>query len=164
VSSPDPFPRESSGTPVEAGDSLSGGPGCDGFSSSRDAGNRLRFGAWLLAAMLVYLGATAAVRWRESVPAALVWSLVGLAGLLAIQAARSYLVFLRSVDELRRKIETEALAFGFAAGAALSLFYPLLEGLGAPRLDGDVAAAVMMLAAGAGYWLGTRRYSGGDGA
>jgi hypothetical protein len=133
---------------------------CGGFYTARDSRNQRRFYVWLFAAMLAYLGATAAIRWRESIPAALSWVLVGLALVLSIQATRSYLVFLREVDELLRKIQTEALALGFAAGAALSLLYPLLEGLGAPRLDGEVTAVVMMLSSAAGAWLGTRHYSG----
>jgi hypothetical protein len=88
------------------------------------------------------------------------WLLVGLALGLAVQAIRSYLAFLREADELLRRIETEALALGFGAGAAFSLLYPLLEKLGAPQLDGHAAVMVMMLSWAAGSWLGARRYSG----
>jgi len=79
-------------------------------------------------------------------------------------ATRSYLVFLRQADELLRRIQTEALAMGFAAGAVFSLLYPLFAGLGAPRLGENVTAAVMMLSWGAASWIGTRRYAGGSGA
>lgn len=150
--------------PPQAGGSSSAEPGCDGFLTARDAKNRRRFYVWLFATMLAYLSATAALRWRESFPGALgrlfPWVLVGLALVLGVQATRSYMVFLRRVDELLRKIETEALALGFAAGAAVSLFYPLLESLGAPKLDGEATAVIMMLAAGVGHWLGLRRYCG----
>jgi hypothetical protein len=140
--------------------SSSAEPGCAGFYTARDAGNQRRFNVWLLAAALAYLGATATLRWREAVPRALPWLLAGLAWLLAILAIRSYLVFLREADELLRRIQTEALALGFGAGAVLSLLYPLLEGLGAPALDGNMTVLVMMLSWAAGSWLGTRRYSG----
>jgi hypothetical protein len=136
-------------------------PGCgDGFYTARDAKNQRRFTLWMLAAGLAYLGATAALRWRASLPAALPWLLSVLAWVLALQAIRRYVIFLRQADELLRRIQTEALAFGFGAGAVVSLLYPLLEMLGAPKLGGTAAALVMMLAWSAGTWLGTRRYSG----
>jgi hypothetical protein len=118
----------------------------------------------MLAATVAYVGATAALRWRQSIPLALPWLLAGLAALLAILAARSYMVFLHRADELLRRIQTEALALGFAAGAVFSMFYPLLAGLGAPRLGEHATAAIMMLSWGAGSWLGTRRYAGSGGA
>jgi hypothetical protein len=139
-------------------------PGCGDFSSPRDLRSLRQFHAWLGVAMLAYLGATAAVRWRASLPGALVWVLIGLAWLLTLESLRRYLVFLRHTDELRRRIETEALALGFGAGAVVTLLYPLFEGMGGPRLDGTCTALVMMVAAVVGYWLGRRRYSGGDGA
>jgi hypothetical protein len=157
-------PRPSVPEPLDsasaAGGSSSAGPGCGGFLTPRDARNQRRFNAWLLAAMLAYAGATAALRWRVSVPRPLPWLLAGLAWLLALLAIRSFLVFLREADELLRRIQTEALALGFGLGAVFSLLYPLLEGLGAPKLDGSTTALVMMLSWGAGSWLGMRRYAG----
>jgi hypothetical protein len=148
------------------GISSSSEPGCgDGFYTARDARNQRRFTLWMLAAALAYLGATAALRWRAALPGALAWlppTLTGLAGLLAILAIRRYVIFLRQADELLRRIQTEALAFGFGAGAVVAMLYPLLEMLGAPRLGGYAIALVMMLAWSAGSWLGTRRYAGRD--
>jgi hypothetical protein len=136
-------------------------PGCgDGFYTARDARNQRLFTLWMLAAGIAYLGATAALRWRASLPAALPWLLSALAWVLALQAIRRYVIFLRQADELLRRIQTEALALGFGAGAVVSLLYPLLELLGAPKLGEYAVALVMMLAWSAGTWLGTRRYSG----
>jgi hypothetical protein len=136
-------------------------PGCgDGFYTARDARNQRRFTLWTLAAGLAYVGATAALRWRALLPAALPWLLSGLAWVLALQAIRLYVIFLRRADELLRRIQTEALAFGFGAGAVVAMLYPQLELLGAPKLGGYAIALVMMLAWSAGAWLGTRRYSG----
>jgi len=137
--------------------------GC-GFYTPRDARNLRRFNLWLFAASFAYVGATAALRWRESIPEVLPWVLVGLALLLAIQAVRSYLVFLRVADELLRRIQTDALALGFGLGVIFSMLYPLLEKLGAPDLKGQAPALVMMLSWSAGIWLGTRRYSGSGAA
>ena len=135
-------------------------PACAGFYTPRDSRNQRRLNVWLIAASLAYAGATAAFRWRGSIPGWLPWLLGGFTFLLAIQATRSYLVFLRDADELLRRIQTEALALGFGAGAITSLLYPLLEKLGAPRLGGNATFVVMMLSLSLGAWLGTRRYSG----
>jgi hypothetical protein len=154
---PLPEPLE---TVTDANGSSAAEPGCTGFYTARDSRNLRRVNLWVLAAALAYLGATAALRWRESIPRALPWLLAGLALLLATQATRSYLVFLRGADELLRRIQTEALVLGFVSGAVFSLVYPLLAMLGAPALDGHVTAVVMLLSWSAGVWLGTRRYGG----
>ncbi len=137
-----------------------GDAGCD-FTTPRDASLQRRFNLWLFAAMLTYAGSTAALRWRDAVPAALPWVLVALTLLLAAVAVHRYLLFLRGADELLRKIQTEALGVGFGVGVAVSLFYPLLERLGAPHLPVDGTALIMLVVWGAGSWLGTRRYRGG---
>ena len=151
-------------TAVEADGAPVAEPGCAGFYTPRDAKNLRRFNLWVLAATLAYLGATAALHWRESIPPALPWLLTGVALLLAIQAARRYLLFLRQADELLRRIQTEALALGFGLGAVFSLLYPLLEKLGAPEVGQNATPVVMMLAWSAGSWLGTRRYCGSGAA
>lgn len=159
-------PEDPHPTAQEAGaaDGESASPRCDSFRTPRDARFLRRFNVWMVAAALAYLGATAALRWRASIPAVLPAALVALAALLSIQAVRAYLTFLRGADELLRRIQTEALALGFASGAVTSLLYPLLEGFGAPRLGAQATTVVMMLAWSLGSWLGTRRYSGSDGA
>lgn len=150
----------SSDTGSDSGDASFVEPGCKGSLTARDVAYQRRTNLWVFAATLAYLGAKAALRWRHSLPRALPWILVGLAFVLAILAVRSYQVFLRGADELLRKIQTEALALGFASGAVYSMLYPLLEGLGAPEVGGNATALVMMLSWGVGTWLGTRRYSG----
>ena len=149
--------------PLEAGADANGSfpaEPCDAFHTARDSRNQRRFTLWMLAAALAYLGATAALRWRGSVPTALPWLLTGLAWILALQSIRCYAIFLRGADELLRRIQTEALAFGFGAGAVVSILYPLLEKLGAPAASGFATPLVMMLAWSAGSWIGMRRYCG----
>jgi hypothetical protein len=149
-------------SPAGAGAPSSAEPRCvAGFYTARDARRLRRVNAWLIAAALADLGATAVLHRHASIPAVFLWLLVGAAWLLAIVATWSYLAFLRGADELLRRIQTDALAQGFGVGVLLSLFYPLLEELGAPKLDGHVTAAVMLLSWSAGSWLGMRRYSGG---
>jgi hypothetical protein len=167
--SPRPSPPEPAGAAAGAGGlpatagtggSPAAGPGCGGFYTARDARNQRRANLWLFAATLAYLGATAAIHWRASLPRALPWLLAGLTALLFIVAVRSLLVFLRGADELLRKIQIEALALGFGAGAVFSLLYPLFEKLGGPEVGENATPLVMMLAWGAGSWLGARRYAG----
>jgi hypothetical protein len=136
-------------------------PGCaTGLYTARDLRHQIRFLLWMAATAAGYIGATAAQRHGASIPMPLRWGIVGLACLLALQAIRSYLAFLRTADELLRRIQMEALALGFGVGAAFSVLYPLLEGLGAPRLSGRAGALAMLLAWSAGSWIGERRYSG----
>jgi hypothetical protein len=153
-------PLAGAGAPSSSGPRSAGPPCAAGFYTPRDARHLRRVNAWMIAAALADLGATAALHRRGSIPIALSWPLVGVAWLLAIAAIRSYLVFLRGADELLRRIQTDALAQGFGVGVVLSLLYPLLEELGAPKLDSHITAAVMMFSWSAGSWLGTRRYSG----
>jgi hypothetical protein len=149
---------------IEGAEASSKPVGCDGFETARAARHRRRFDLWMIAVAAGYVGATAALRWRTALPAALPPLLVGAALLFAGLAALSYLRFLRAADELVRRIQTEALAIGFGAGAAYALFYPLLAKLGAPAVGENATAAVMMLAWAIGAWLGARRYSGSGGA
>jgi hypothetical protein len=134
--------------------------GCDGFKTVQDARNERRFIVWMLTATLAYTAAALAFKWRASGPPWLPGLLTVAAWLLALHAVRCFLTYLRQADELLRKIQTEALALGFAAGAVVSLLYPLLEKLGAPALGGYATFVVMMLAWAAGSWFGTRRYRG----
>jgi len=139
-------------------------PPCSGFYSARDLRNQRRFNLWLFVSALAFVAAAAAVRWRSSLPATLPWLAVGVAVLLALLSIRSYLVFLRAADELLRRIQTEALAFGFGAGALVAYFSPLAEKLGAPKLGTWGTALVMMFSWSLGTWLGMRRYSRDAGA
>jgi hypothetical protein len=133
-----------------------------GRHSARDAKLERRTNVWLLAAALAYVGATAALRFPAVVPRALAGCAVALTLALFTLAIRSYLRFLHGADELLRRIQTEALALGFAAGAVFSLLYPLLEDLGAPDLGTHATPLVLMLGWGLGSWLGERRFSPGD--
>ncbi len=154
---PDPAPGQSKPAGVTGSD-----PGCGSFHTARDRRNQRRLNAWIIAASLVYLGATAALRWQARLPGGpvLAWALTGGFALMAVEAARRWFLFLRQADELLRRIQLEALALACGVGLVLSLLYPLLEDLGLPRVGGRLTAMAMMLALVLGSWLGTRRYSG----
>jgi hypothetical protein len=152
-----PLPPEAS---LDAEATPEAAESCGGFHTPRDRRNLRRFHLRVIAATLLYLGATAALRHPAAAPVALAWLLTGLAWLLAVVAMGSYLAFLRQADELLRRIELEGLALGFGAGAVFALLYPLLVALGAPDLQGEATALVMMVSWAAGSWLAGRRYSG----
>jgi hypothetical protein len=157
----DPGARESS---IDEGAPPDAAADCAGFFTERDARNRRRLDARMILAALAYVGAAAALRWRASIPAAVVALAVVVAVLLAAVAVRAYRDFLRAADELLRKTQMEALALGFAAGVVFSLVWPLLELVGAPHLGTDAAAVVLLLTAGVGWWIGVRRYTRGGAA
>ena len=121
-----------------------------------------RFLLWMLAAALAYVAASMATHRLGVLPAALPWALTGLAVALAVASIVAFRRYLRAADELVRKIEIDALAVAFGAGAMFTMLYPLCERLGAPPLGLSDAALVLMFGWFAGAWLGHRRYSGGS--
>ena len=90
------------------------------------------------------------------------WLFPAATAALGLLSIRSYIIFLRTADELLRKIHIEALALGFGAAAVFMIAYRLCERLGAPKLDSNDPLIVMVSFTCIGLFLGVRRYSGGD--
>lgn len=124
----------------------------------RDAHNYRVFSLWMIAAAIAFMAATLLLDGRF-VPPLLGWMLTALAVSLMLISMRSYVLFLRSADELLRKVHLEALALAFGAGVVAMMGYRLCERLGAPKLDVNDAALVMLVCWVAGQWLGARRYA-----
>jgi hypothetical protein len=78
---------------------------------------------------------------------------------LGVVAVWAYFRLLRGVDELERKIQVEALALGFGAGAVAMMAYRLAERAGAPALDINDALLAMLIAYAVGVVVGRRHYS-----
>lgn len=135
--------------------------GCDGFLTPRDRQNERRVRRWAAAAGLLYVAATAALRWPSQVPAALPSLLCVATAAVAVWAVVVQIASLRQADELRRRIESEALGLGFGVGVLAALLSPLLPALGLPEPGGAEIAVAMLLAAAVGSWLGVRRYGRG---
>jgi hypothetical protein len=125
----------------------------------RDAQNYRNFSVWMMGAVLAFITATLLIDggW---VPRAAGWALTAVSSILMVLAMRSYIAFIRHADELLRKVHLEALAFAFGAGIVAMMSYRLCERLGAPKLDVNDAALVMLVCWIAGQWLGSRRYAG----
>jgi len=86
------------------------------------------------------------------------WALAALTALLGIAVVAFYVRFLRSADELLRKIQLEALALAFGVGIIFMVTYRLCERLGAPSLDIADPMIVMVITWVVGQLIGARRY------
>jgi len=128
-------------------------------STPRDTRNQLRVILWSLVWALSFVAVTLIVKraWWPfglTLAAGLGTSLFGIATVLA------YRRFLHETDELRRKIEVEALSLAFGVGVIGGMTYWLLAVMGAvPALDFYFVFVVMFLAHPVGVFLGRRRYS-----
>jgi hypothetical protein len=124
----------------------------------RDAQNYKVYSAWMFGSLIAFVAATLLIDGKY-VPTAVGWLLTAATAALMLVAMRSYILFLRHADELLRKVHLESLALGFGAGVVVMMSYRLCERLGAPKLDVNDAALIMMVTWVAGQWLGARRYA-----
>ena len=133
----------------------------DGFCSGpqRDRSNQRRIRLWALAWAFSFLAVTHGIT-REWLPSGV--ALAGVIGnaLFGIATVLAYRRFLQEADELRRKIEVEALAFAFGAGVVGGLTYWLLVVSGAaPAAGFAYVFAAMLLTQSVGVLRGRRKYS-----
>ena len=131
---------------------------CSSLFTPRDAQNYRIFTWWMTGAMLTFAAATILID-GELIPAAAGWGITAATAVLMAITIRYYILFLRSADELLRKVHLEALAFAFGAGIVAMMGYRLCERLGAPKLDVNDASLVMLVCWLAGQWLGAHRYA-----
>jgi len=128
-------------------------------STPRDTRNQLRVIVWSFVWALSFVAVTLCVK-KAWLPPALTLT-AGLAtSLFGIVTVLAYRRFLHQTDELRRKIEVEALSLAFGVGIIGGTTYWLLAVMGAvPALDFYFVFVVMFLAHPVGVFLGRRRYS-----
>lgn len=130
-------------------------PGCHTTPTDRRKLRRLNVMVLLWA--VVFVAGSFMARhhpdWR-----ALGYSLVALTGLLGIAVVAIYVDYLRTADELLRKIQLEALGLAFGAGWVFTFTYRMCQRLGAPALDIDDPMLVMILVWVVAQFLGARRY------
>ena len=132
-----------------------------GFCSAplRDRRNHRLVTLWSAIWAISYLAAALAIQkeWLVSgaaIAAGVVTALFGIATLMA------YRRFLRETDELRRKIEVEALALAFGVGVVAGLTYwLLLEGGLVPGAGFGFVFAAMILVHSVSVAIAVRRYS-----
>lgn len=128
-------------------------------SSQRDRGNQRRILLWAILWALSFLAVSLGIaKWGFPFGA----TLAGVIGNAAFGLATvlAYRRFLRETDELRRKIEVEALAFAFGVGVIGGLSYWLLAVSGAVSATGFAYVfAAMLVAHSVGVLVGRRSYS-----
>ena len=125
----------------------------------RDRPNHRRIRLWALAWAISFIAVTLVIK-REWLPFGV--TLVGVAAnaLFGIATILAYRRFLGETDELRRKIEVEALAFAFGAGIVGGLTYWLLLVRGAvPGTGFAFVFAAMLITHSVGVLMGRRKYS-----
>ena len=128
-------------------------------SPQRDRRNQRRVLLWALVWGFSFIAVTLGTT-EEWWPFGVI--LAGVIGnsLLGIATAVAYRRFLKDTDELRRKIEVEALALAYAVGAVGGLSYWLLMVSGAlPGWGFAYIFAAMMVAHSVGVLIGRRKYS-----
>jgi hypothetical protein len=132
--------------------------GCADSYTPRDAANVRTFSAWLVAWTFSFGVATVLLGKHVVTAMPVAVALAVAPTVLGVVSVRAFIRFLREADELVRKIQIEAIAWGFGAGVIFMLGYRLFERIGAPKLDVNDPFLVMMLATGLGQWLARRRY------
>jgi apolipoprotein N-acyltransferase len=97
---------------------------------------------------------------REGIPSAVVLAAVILTALAGVATIVAHFRYLRQTDELRRKIELEALALAFGIGVVggMSWWLLVVSGVGKGTDLGFVFVAMLLLYS-AGILVGCRRYS-----
>lgn len=125
----------------------------------RDRYNQRRIILWSFLWGASFVAVTQAIR-REWLPFGVALAGVALTTLLGIATILAHRRFLQETDELRRKIEVEALAFAFGAGIVGGLTYwQLVVSGAAPATGFSYVFVAMILAHPVGVLIGHRRYS-----
>jgi hypothetical protein len=129
-----------------------------GGGTAEDCRSQHRIVRWSIAWSATLLAATWVIQTFEGLPDAVSWLIALLPNALAIITLLAYLEFLRSTDELQRRIQLEGLAFGFGGGWFFAIGYQVLERAGAPELTAPAVIVAMTGAWGVGQILAIRRY------
>ncbi len=131
---------------------------CAGSGTAADRRNQLRFVAWLAGWAVAFVGVNWILQANPEFRGAGAWALALLPNVFSIAALFAYLHFLRSADELIRRIQLEGLAIGFGAAVIFMIGYPPLERIGLPVLEADTVLIVMMIGWVAGQMVAAWRY------
>lgn len=132
--------------------------GCHG--TDRDKRNNTWVSIWALVWMASWVGIQFGIGWdwlttKPQIVAAAMASLIPAAAMVA-----AYRRFLREADELRRKIELDALAVSFGVGVIGGMTYFMLaQGGLLEKADFLWVVVAMLMTHPLGVWIGHRRYS-----
>jgi hypothetical protein len=125
----------------------------------RDRRNQWRIVLWALVWALSFLAVTLEIK-KKWLPFEGTLAGVTVTALFGIATILAYRRFLRDTDELRRKIEVEALALAFGIGVVGGFTYWLLAVSGAVPAKGfGYIFSLMLVTHTVGIVVGCRRYS-----
>jgi hypothetical protein len=115
--------------------------------------------AWAMIAYGLVLAASVLILKSNSDPDA-PWRIpVALAPMIpAMFGMMAFVRYMGSMDELQRRIQLEAIAFGFGGTAALTFGYGFLEGVGFPPINWTFIFPLMIGLWGIGVAIAGRRY------
>ena len=123
----------------------------------RDRRNGWRYAGWAFLWMLSMMAVTLVLK-RTGLSGPVAWAMTVVPIVLSFVVLRAYLRFLREADELTRRIQFEAIAFGFGVGVLVHFAWFPLEQLGVPELDRPGVMVIMVLAYLVGMGIASRRY------
>jgi hypothetical protein len=132
-----------------------------GFCSGpqRDQRNQWRVLLWTLVWGCSFIAVSLGIK-KEWLSFGMILAGVTATSLLGIATVLAYRRFMQETDELRRKIEVEALALAYGVGVIGGLTYWLLEVSGAvPAWGFAYVFAAMMITHSVGVLIGRLRYS-----
>lgn len=127
--------------------------------TERDRRNSWRACGWMAAWMVSFFSVALALK-QEALPGGL-WTYLAIAGstALGLLALLAYVRFVREADELQRKIQLEASAFGFGGGFIATFALSLVERADLWTVDLGDPFLVMAVCYSLGLFLGARRYA-----
>ena len=135
------------------------GLSCSDILTDRDARQLRVCAAW---ATMAAFAVAVAIILRDPSLARLraLYPIAAFAGLAAsVGTLRAYQILLANADELLRKIQVDALAFGFGAGTIFSLCYRLGSPYGFPRAGLTASFCVLIAGWAVGQLIGMLRYA-----
>ena len=118
---------------------------------------------WIATGLLLlwavsYVGASLLIG-KAALPASLSYLVAAVPVAISILAMAAYARFILRADELLRKVQLEALAFGFAGGFVATFTFDLAEELGLGSVDVSAPMMVMIVCWVIGVVVATRRYA-----
>ncbi len=131
---------------------------CSAGITERDRRNIRKVNRWILAWMSCWVAVTFLIS-RELVPPGVAtYAAVLATAALGVATLLSYVKFLHEAEELQRKIQLEALGFGFGVGFVAAVLLDLLTEIGA--WGGEPADVIMFMvpAYSLGLIFGSWRY------
>jgi uncharacterized membrane protein YbhN (UPF0104 family) len=101
----------------------------------RDRSNNIRKSIWSLLHAFTLIGTLILIHTRrELFPAGTIWVVAALPLVVAVGAIWSWVRYLREADELHRRVQLNAMAFGFGVSFFSLTSYVVLLKVGAPTL------------------------------